>query len=219
MSRILLRQSHTRVQATSRPLLRRFPLFLSLPFHVGFVATNLYPLGLDACKAFWPRKLPYVNTHPSALHHSQPFSRLVGVGGVGVWKERPPSLPTLWERSGYRWRHFRLLPSDLTKAAKENRKLHGAYRKEVKKEVKTRLEKDSDYRPDRFPQTRDYFDRDTPWSWYIMYCDESPGQLAVHKKYRLGKCASVLSPLTVLFTGSPSVARLHKNDCGNWKTK
>lgn len=43
-----------------------------------------------------------------------------------------------------------------------------------------------------------------------MYCDESPGQLAVHKKYRLGKCASVLSPLTVLFTGSPSVARLHK---------
>lgn len=51
---------------------------------------------------------------------------------------------------------------DLTKAAKENRKLHGAYRKEVKKEVKTRLEKDSDYRPDRFPQTRDYFDRDTP---------------------------------------------------------
>ena len=54
-----------------------------------------------------------------------------------------------------------LFPSDLTKAAKENRKLHGAYRKEVKKEVKTRLEKDSDYRPDRFPQTRDYFDRDT----------------------------------------------------------
>ena len=48
-----------------------------------------------------------------------------------------------------------------------------------------------------------------------MYCDESPGLLVVHKKYRLGKGASVLSPLTVLFTGSPSVARLHKNDCGN----
>ena len=54
-----------------------------------------------------------------------------------------------------------LPPSDLSKTAKENRKLHGAYRREVKKEVKTRLEKDVDYRPDRFPQTRDYFDRDT----------------------------------------------------------
>lgn len=52
--------------------------------------------------------------------------------------------------------------SDLSKAARENRRLHGAYRREVKKEVKTRLEKDSDYRPDRFPQTRDYFDKDTP---------------------------------------------------------
>lgn len=51
---------------------------------------------------------------------------------------------------------------DLSKAARENRRLHGAYRREVKKEVKTRLEKDSDYRPDRFPQTRDYFDKDTP---------------------------------------------------------
>ena len=173
-------------------------------------------------------KLPYVNTQPSALHHSQPFSRNPsGWKALASWwvewgcekSVPPPPLPTLRERSGYRWHHFRLLLSDLTKAAKENRKLHGAYRKEVKKEVKTRLEKDSDYRPDRFPQTRDYFDRDTPWSWYIMYRDESPGQLAVHKKYRLGKCASVLSPLTVLFTGSPSFARLHKNDCGNWKTK
>lgn len=50
---------------------------------------------------------------------------------------------------------------DLSKAAQGNRKLHGAYRREVQKEVKTRLEKDSDYRPDRFPQTRDYFDKDT----------------------------------------------------------
>ncbi|KAL9989019.1 hypothetical protein ACROYT_G003526 [Oculina patagonica] len=50
---------------------------------------------------------------------------------------------------------------DLSKAAKGNRKLHGAYRREIKKEVKTRLEKDTDYRPDRFPQTRDYFDKDT----------------------------------------------------------
>ena len=51
--------------------------------------------------------------------------------------------------------------ADLSKAAKGNRKLHGAYRREIKKEVKTRLEKDTDYRPDRFPQTRDYFDKDT----------------------------------------------------------
>jgi len=50
---------------------------------------------------------------------------------------------------------------DLSKAAKGNRKLHGAYRREIKKEVKTRLEKDTDYRPDKFPQTRDYFDKDT----------------------------------------------------------
>ena len=51
--------------------------------------------------------------------------------------------------------------ADLSKAAKGNRKLHGAYRREIKKEVKTRLEKDTDYRPDRFPQTRDYFGKDT----------------------------------------------------------
>lgn len=50
---------------------------------------------------------------------------------------------------------------DLSKAAKGNRKLHGAYRREIKKEVKTRLEKDTDYRPNKFPQTRDYFDKDT----------------------------------------------------------
>lgn len=51
---------------------------------------------------------------------------------------------------------------DLSEAARENRRLHGAYRREVKKEVKTRLEKDTEYRPDRFPHTRDYFDKDTP---------------------------------------------------------
>lgn len=50
---------------------------------------------------------------------------------------------------------------DLSKAAKGNRTLHGAYRREIQKEIKTRLEKDTDYRPDRFPQTRDYFDKDT----------------------------------------------------------
>lgn len=50
----------------------------------------------------------------------------------------------------------------LSKAAKENRVLHDSFRKEVKKEVKSRLEKDTDYRPDRFPNTRDYFDKDTP---------------------------------------------------------
>lgn len=50
---------------------------------------------------------------------------------------------------------------DLSRAAKGNRTLHGAYRREIQKEIKTRLEKDTDYRPDRFPQTRDYFDKDS----------------------------------------------------------
>lgn len=49
---------------------------------------------------------------------------------------------------------------DLSRAAKGNRTLHGAYRREIQKEIKTRLEKDTDYRPDRFPQTRDYFEKD-----------------------------------------------------------
>ena len=52
-----------------------------------------------------------------------------------------------------------LLP-DVSRAARENRALHRAYRREVQREVKARLDKDDDYRPDKFPQTRDYFDRD-----------------------------------------------------------
>ncbi|KAK2565821.1 Large proline-rich protein BAG6 [Acropora cervicornis] len=51
---------------------------------------------------------------------------------------------------------------DLSKAARDNKTLQGAYRNEVKKEVKTRLKNDKDYRGERFPNTRDYFDQDTP---------------------------------------------------------
>lgn len=50
---------------------------------------------------------------------------------------------------------------DLSRAAKGNRALHGAYRREIQKEIKTRLDKDTDYRPDRFPQTKDCFDKDS----------------------------------------------------------
>ena len=46
-----------------------------------------------------------------------------------------------------------------TSAVGDDRELQHAYQKEIKKEVESRLEKDSDYKPEQFPNTREYFDR------------------------------------------------------------
>ena len=40
----------------------------------------------------------------------------------------------------------------------EDKELHQAYKKEIRKEVQTRLQQDSDYKPEQFPNAREYFD-------------------------------------------------------------
>ena len=52
-----------------------------------------------------------------------------------------------------------LLFAAFTSAVGDDRELQHAYQKEIKKEVESRLEKDSDYKPEQFPNTREYFDR------------------------------------------------------------
>ena len=54
---------------------------------------------------------------------------------------------------------FSYLLTELNRATQRNAELHSAYRREVHREVKAKLENDTDYIPDRFPQTRDYFDK------------------------------------------------------------
>jgi hypothetical protein len=49
--------------------------------------------------------------------------------------------------------------SAVTEDARQSNDLHGAYREEVKKAVKTRTDKDLDYVPERFPSTEDYLEK------------------------------------------------------------